>query len=420
MKPTFRQSMAWLHTWAGVTFGWALFVIMLAGALSVFEAPITEWLRARPSPLWADLFLEPALNAEGLPIRPSERYTYGGQHFVRLHFTFHADMIGIWLVGLITIAMLTAIVSGVITHASIFRDFFTFRPGQGHRSWKDAHTALLVLTLPFLVTIAYSGLVLFHTTYMPAAVAVRYADDPGAFRRESYAPPAEDAAEAEPPRGLTDHPQIYQPQPGARESATRIVRQTMVVLHLAQFGGAPMRWIYFASGLAGAAGVASGLILYVAKRRKRHAESAAPPGRVFAAVERLNVAVIAGLCVASAAYFWGNRLLPLELDRRPGLELTVFFVVWATSLAHVVWRGAERGWREQLALAAGLCAGLPLLSAITSEASLFATLGAQNWEVAGVDLVSLVLAAAFGAIAWRLRRVSAVATEAAAASAHAS
>ncbi len=422
MRGTFRQSMAWLHTWAGVCFGWALFVILLAGALSVFEAPISEWMRARPSPFWLSLFGELPAIADGEPLRLPQRYTTGGQHFVRLHFTFHADLIGIWIVGLVTIAMLTAIVSGVITHASILRDMFTFRPGLGARSWKDAHTVLAVLTLPFLIMIAYSGLALFHTTYMPAVVMAQYGDDPGAFRREQYTPPTEDAAPAEPRVGLTSHPMIYQPQPGAQESPSRMVRQTMVVLHLAQFGGAPIRWIYFLSALVGAVAVASGLVLYTAKRRRKHAEAAAPPGRLFAAVERINVAVVAGLCVASIAYFWGNRLLPIDMDNRITAEMALFFAVWAACLGYAFYRGPTRAWREQFTIAGVLCAGLPLINAASSEAPLFATLGAGAWKLAGVDLVALAFAGVFGTVAWRLQRAPSASASpvAATASAHAS
>ena len=31
MKEGFRQSMAWLHTWSGLLFGWLLFAIFLTG-----------------------------------------------------------------------------------------------------------------------------------------------------------------------------------------------------------------------------------------------------------------------------------------------------------------------------------------------------------------------------------------------------
>ena len=33
MKAAFRQSMAWLHTWAGLVVGWVLFFMFLTGTV---------------------------------------------------------------------------------------------------------------------------------------------------------------------------------------------------------------------------------------------------------------------------------------------------------------------------------------------------------------------------------------------------
>ncbi len=40
MEPTFRASMGWLHTWAGVVLGGLLFAIFWMGTLSVFDREI--------------------------------------------------------------------------------------------------------------------------------------------------------------------------------------------------------------------------------------------------------------------------------------------------------------------------------------------------------------------------------------------
>ena len=56
MKEGFRQAMAWLHTWAGLTFGWLLFAIFLTGTLAYFKLPVSElpalpiaWLPGSPT-----------------------------------------------------------------------------------------------------------------------------------------------------------------------------------------------------------------------------------------------------------------------------------------------------------------------------------------------------------------------------------
>ena len=61
--------------------------------------------------------------------------------------------------ALIALLMLVAILSGIVTHKKIFRDFFTLRRGKGQRSWLDGHNATAVLALPFHLMITYTGLV---------------------------------------------------------------------------------------------------------------------------------------------------------------------------------------------------------------------------------------------------------------------
>ena len=45
MKNTFTQSMAWLHTWAGLIFGWLLFAIFVTGTLAVFDKELDHWMQ---------------------------------------------------------------------------------------------------------------------------------------------------------------------------------------------------------------------------------------------------------------------------------------------------------------------------------------------------------------------------------------
>ena len=45
MKNSFTQSMSWLHTWAGLVFGWLLFAIFLTGTLAVFDKELNHWMQ---------------------------------------------------------------------------------------------------------------------------------------------------------------------------------------------------------------------------------------------------------------------------------------------------------------------------------------------------------------------------------------
>ncbi|MGQ3076379.1 MAG: PepSY-associated TM helix domain-containing protein, partial [Ferrovibrionaceae bacterium] len=89
------------------------------------------------------------------------RVTRGGEFFYRLHFDLHymPALWARWIVGFCAMFMLVAIFSGIVTHKRIFKDFFTFRPKKGQRSWLDAHNVTAVLALPYHLMITYTGLV---------------------------------------------------------------------------------------------------------------------------------------------------------------------------------------------------------------------------------------------------------------------
>lgn len=228
MKETFRQSMAWFHTWTGLVTGWLLFFVFLTGSAAYFKDDLTRWmkpelplpvqvshppiagmverahaflarqpeaaagwtiqlptdgdrvgcgancsrmLRGYPSPLrvqWADHTESlDSQTGEPLPPLPPTRDTGGGDRFEDLHFRLHyvTRDTGTFIVALVAMLGLLAVVSGIIVHRRIFADFFTFRPGKGQRSWLDAHNVFGVMTLPFVLMILYSGLV--EQGYMP-------------------------------------------------------------------------------------------------------------------------------------------------------------------------------------------------------------------------------------------------------------
>ena len=52
MQKSVRQSMAWLHSWLGLTLGWLLFAIFLTGAATYYRHEINLWMQQR----WSHMF----------------------------------------------------------------------------------------------------------------------------------------------------------------------------------------------------------------------------------------------------------------------------------------------------------------------------------------------------------------------------
>lgn len=108
--------------------------------------------------------------------------------------------------------------------------------------------------------------------------------------------------------------------------------------------------------------------------------------------------------IVRARHDAGNRLIQADFAARRDWEAHALFIAWATLLAYPALRPARRAWMEQLGLAAGAFALLPLLNALTSQRHLGLTLPAGDWVLAGFDLTALALGALFAVAALRVHR----------------
>lgn len=385
------------------------------------------------------------------------RATQGGDFFYTFHFNFHymSAFWGRWLAGFCAMFMLVAIISGVITHKKIFTDFFTFRWGKGQRSWLDAHAGLSVLGLPFHFMITWSGLITLMVMYMPFGLQAlpSQADRAAVTSEMRFFMPAGKAAgeaaallpvgsfvqQAEQRWGEGSVGRVQVTNPGDTTARVAVVLEqaqrvsttpqylifngvsgelleakdasgpaattqgVLYGLHLGRFADIATRWLYFIVSLAGTGMVGSGLVLWTVKRRAKLPDPEKPYFG-FRVVERLNIAAIVGLSVAMTAFFWFNRLLPLDMAQRAAWEIHGFFIVWAGALAWALLRPAKRAWVELLWLAAIVMALLPVLNGLTTDRHLFNSLRDGDWLFVGFDLALLAFAALHAWLAVRTAR----------------
>jgi len=614
-----RQSMSWFHTYSGLLLGWLLFAIFFTGTFSYFRTEVNDWMRPElhrsvydeatsipmalailqqrapdaeswsiglPGPRslamtlsWRDANQQQAGNdrrggnrltidaATGEELKPRETRASG--FFYRFHFELHGvtRQQGRWIVGIATLLMFAAIISGVITHKKIFTDFFTFRPKKGQRSWLDAHNATAVLALPFHVMITFSGLLLIAGTLLPSWSYPGYGSEPrggrgggggdrGAMMQaDNRAQQGRGGAEggrnqgmeqqrragnerAEPTEGRagregqgrgqqqaarepqggrgqgmerageqerTRQAQGQQGSPGnpshaapvaplekspmvdiaglltqanarwptfgvgsisisnpgtvqavvqfnersgdtdiasggrgggkslrfhavsgelldaapvnpSNASFIRKTRTVLTTLHEGRFAGPIVRWLLFLSGVLGTFMAASGMVLWVVKRMPERRKLGRTPIS-HRLVEILNIAAIAGLCIAFAMLFWMNRLLPADMQGRGEWEVNGFFIAWAASLVHALvfslFCKQRTLWLQQMAVAAAFYALLPILNPLTGGASLLHSLWHGQISILYVDLLLLGMASLCGSVVcWLLRKPAEVAAKA--------
>jgi uncharacterized iron-regulated membrane protein len=393
--------------------------------------------------------------ATGEPV--TWRETGGGQMLYKLHYRLHyvQQKTGYWTVGVCAAFMLVALITGIIVHKRIFKDLFTFRPGKGQRSWLDAHNVMGVIALPFHLMITYSGLVFYMTVFMPFIVSATYGTGDAnhrvyrdAISTQPVFEPSNIGAQLTPIEPLLAQAQSLaggaairsvsvqfpfnansiitigtqrdNPQSGTDQirfngvdgqlishsdnrSGARHFHDTVLGLHEGLFAGPLVRWLYFLSGLLGTMMIGTGLVLWTVKRRAQY-ESRRGYTNPFGLelVERLNVGTITGVPIALAAYFWANRLIPVDLPERAAGEMHALFITLAAIMVYCAWRSVKRAWVDLFYLCGALYLLLPVINAFTTERHLGVTLPQGAWVLAGFDLTMLALGAAFTAIGYSL------------------
>ncbi|MCP4323168.1 MAG: PepSY domain-containing protein, partial [Alteromonadales bacterium] len=176
-------------------------------------------------------------------------------------------------------------------------------------------------------------------------------------------------------------------------SATEL-KSTILNLHEGNFSPILLRWFYFFTGLMGAAMIATGSTLWVAKRRLKN-EKSTSPSKGFKVVELLNISTIVGLLIAVAAYFWANRLLPIDLVERHEWEINVMFITWGLTFIYPMLRPLKRAWFELLYIAAVAYLLLPVINLLTTNRHLGNSIMQGDWVNVSFDVTIIFFGLVF-------------------------
>ncbi|GAA6142241.1 PepSY-associated TM helix domain-containing protein [Hydrogenophaga sp. 5NK40-0174] len=388
----------------------------------------------------------------------ADQLKIGSEWFYPMHYSLNWQWknLGIFIVGLSALVMLAALVSGVVIHRRIFREFFTFRPKKHiQRSTLDLHNMTGVVALPFHFFFAFTGLVIFGAAYfLPVsqfqlkglhdrhevmeAAATGLPHQPSGVR----APLASvDAMVADAKRrwaardmaGEVGYLEVH--HVGDANSYVSIYRagsdrvalvgegihfkgstgellredpprspvasthEFLTGLHLQHFEHWLLRWLYVLGGLLGCVCIATGFVFFVEKRKRQHAKAGSQASRV---VDALAVTTVTGMVIATVGMLAANRLLPEELAGKGDWEKGVFFGLWLLAMAHAFARsaplaqgGMNPAWKEQCWAIACLGFVAVIANALSTGEHLVRSIFIEtNWAVAGVDLSLMATAVA--------------------------
>lgn len=394
---------------------------------------------------------------------PDDALKIGSRWFYPMHYSlqWHWNSIGYWIVGLAAMVMLAALVTGVIMHRKIFKEFFTFRPEKRiQRSTLDLHNMTGVVAFPFHFFFALTGLIIFAGIYFPVGHTMLKSlhDQHEILESQHTGLPHEPAGIAAPMASVdamiaeakrrwaardmagevgylfADHlgdqngyVSIYRAGSDRvalvgegihfkastgevlREDPPRVavmeINEFLTGLHLQHFEHWLLRWFYVIGGLLGCVCIATGFIFFVEKRKQQHAKTSSQGARI---VDALAVTTVTGMVIAAVAMLVVNRLLPADLPGKGNWEMNAFWGAWILALIHATWRSApvakarmNPAWREQSWAIAALAIAAVVLNWITTGDNLIKTIFTDTyWPVAGVDL-SLLATAVLSVVAAR-------------------
>ncbi|MDT7835352.1 PepSY-associated TM helix domain-containing protein [Aquabacterium sp. OR-4] len=368
-----------------------------------------------------------------------------------------------WIMGVFATLYALALFSGVvILLPSLAKDLFALRIGKNlKRMWLDTHNVVGVVSLPFHIVIAVTAVVFaFHDPiYAVQDSTIHAGAKPAGGPRERAAGKAaakRDPASMVPPASLVDAVKTFAPSfepsflqyrrvgeasaevrvwgkdaagvmprprggfvsvdpytgkitssdrmPG-RQEAPALVIHSLFALHMGAFGGAPVQWMYFVMGLAGAWLFYSGNLLWVESRRVKPARGAsdsdAPPAQRRHVQRMANACVgvclgcVCGLSLSIVSAKW----LQAHVDNMAVAHQWVYYGAFFAALGWSFWHGAARAAIHLLWLAAAFTLAIPatsLLGRLQPELGLWAHGSAVSL---GVDLVALAGGLCFAGLA---------------------
>ncbi|MEM1411590.1 MAG: PepSY-associated TM helix domain-containing protein [Pseudomonadota bacterium] len=484
------------HSWTGISLGLFLFVVCFTGSVAMFHNELMSWedpnrrIALSDAPVSGDELMRtwaaeyPLEDIEFISLwYPTDREPYfqgrltihqdeGGDLFKQRRWNsqsgellpdresglstwllgIHRDLmwpdvlggrtIGRGLVGIAGIIMLLSIVTGIITHRKILREFFTFRRTRTVRlKWKDAHNVLGTWTLPFSIMIAFSGAWLgIVALLLPITGALVFKGDtaklieivapgPGGRTGEAMSPISFDelALRRHPesgkklagvfvtnwgdsaaryqlsyyPDGELKYYEVEQldasgetvPLVGtlAPMASSRVVA-SLSPLHYGTYGGLALKYLYFALGIGLSVMVALGNMVWI-ERRWHSAEGQQSPA-FYARLSKLTVGVCMGVVLATVAVFYADPFYRGDEEGRLAYVGWAYFAAWfLVILAAFRFENSYRSMRLFMALTGIGLLGLPLVSAFVGGAAPWTLVDQGHYAAPLTDLTFLVLGA---------------------------
>lgn len=367
---------------------------------------------------------------------------------------------GYLLAGVVSFIFLFALITGLLLHwDKLVSNFFTFRPWNKWKTvWTDLHTVLGVIGFPYQLVFALTGIVLifnsfliipytqlfykgntekiykdlgfgvksdFKYSYKPlnaafninslvsqtekkwqksdvTLVAIRnYGDDN--MHVIIQGKPHTDArmnGQGELIYRARDQKIISEHSPLAAPDYITAIKGTLYHLHFGDFGGRPLRVMYFVLGILGCIVINSGVMIWLVARDKKNIPERKRKFNFWTA----NIYIASSLSMLPVTAF---TMIVLLFFNKPGQTEIYhwFFYSWLVlSLYFIIRRDLDLTNRQSTLLSAIICLLLPIFDGIKRNNWFWITYKQGAFDILFIDVLFLALAVISSLIFWKMTK----------------
>lgn len=355
---------------------------------------------------------------------------------------------GYLLAGIVAFLFLFALITGLMLHwDKMVSNFFTFRPWTKWKTlWTDLHTTIGVIGFPFQLIFAVTGVVLIANVFLIAPWTKYAYDGKGetiyhdleyndttkyaytykeldkqislneligkvekkwegsritALQIKNYgdsnmhvilqAKPNADASFSGTGRyvyRVSDDKVIYEVSPITHSTYVDKVRSLIYHLHFGDFGGKPLKVIFFVLGAMGCLVIISGILIWLVARDKNNIPK---KKRVFN-FWTANIFMASCLSMLPVTAFTMTSLLFIE---KPGQKeiFHLYFYSWLVlAIYFIIRRSLEITNRQTLILSVIFCLALPIADGVQRGNWFWVTFSQGRYDILFIDLLFLILA----------------------------
>jgi uncharacterized iron-regulated membrane protein len=371
---------------------------------------------------------------------------------------------GYLLAGIVSFIFLFALITGLLLHWNkLVSNFFTFRPWNKWKTvWTDLHTVLGIIGFPYQLVFAVTGIILifnsflivpytklfykgneekiykdlgfgikpeFKYTYQKlnmtfdvnnlvasteqkwknsdvTLVAVRNYGDQNMHvviqgKPHTY---AQMNGTGELIYRVRDRQIISERTPVAAPGYINALRGTIYHLHFGDYGGRPLRVMYFVLGILGCIVINSGVMIWLVARDKKNIPERKRKFNFWTA----NIYIATSLSMLPVTGLTMIALLFINKPTQSDIYHWFFYSWLILSVYFIARRNLELTNRQTTFLSAVICLLLPILDGVIRNNWIWETYRRGAFDILFIDVLFLALSIISGIVFWKMMKTKRV------------